>query len=204
MNKDKNEEMKENQKFDTIMNEQKQLKNQGDSYLLNKEYIKAEGIYNIILTNIGNLPNDTGEIEISQEQTNTMLSLLKGVYGNLSLAQAKQFKLTEAINTTTYILTKLDPYYDKGYIRIIKWLIVLEQFERALEVENQIKSTFTSTKQFEEVLSFLHMKKEENDKRKRNVLSRESYINSNTLLFGCFSVGLSVLFIGLVWKYFKR
>ena len=204
MNKDKNEEMKENQKFDTIMNEQKQLKNQGDSYLLNKEYIKAEGIYNIILTNIGNLPNDTGEIEISQEQTNTMLSLLKGVYGNLSLAQAKQFKLTEAINTTTYILTKLDPYYDKGYIRIIKWLIVLEQFERALEVENQIKSTFTSTKQFEEVLSFLHMKKEENDKRKRNVLSRESYMNSNTLLFGCFSVGLSVLFIGLVWKYFKR
>lgn len=204
MNKDKNEEMKEIQKFDTIMNEQKQLKNQGDSYLLNKEYIKAEGIYNIILTNIGNLPNDTGEIEISQEQTNTMLSLLKGVYGNLSLAQAKQFKLTEAINTTTYILTKLDPYYDKGYIRIIKWLIVLEQFERALEVENQIKSTFTSTKQFEEVLSFLHMKKEENDKRKRNVLSRESYINSNTLLFGCFSVGLSVLFIGLVWKYFKR
>ena len=202
----KNEDMNgmELQGFDSIMNEQKQLKNQGDSYLLNKEFVKAEEIYNKILTNIGNLPNVTGEIDISQEQTNTMLSLLKGVYGNLSLAQAKQFKLTEAINTTTYILTKLDPYYDKGYIRIIKWLIVLEQFERALEVENQIKTMFTNTKQFEEVLSFLHMKKEENDKRKRNVLSRESYINSNTLILGCFSIGFSILFIGLAWKYFKR
>ena len=110
----KNEDMNgmELQGFDSIMNEQKQLKNQGDSYLLNKEFVKAEEIYNKILTNIGNLPNVTGEIDISQEQTNTMLSLLKGVYGNLSLAQAKQFKLTEAINTTTYILTKLDPYYD--------------------------------------------------------------------------------------------
>ena len=158
----KNEDMNgmELQGFDSIMNEQKQLKNQGDSYLLNKEFVKAEEIYNKILTNLGNLPNVTGEIDISQEQTNTMLSLLKGVYGNLSLAQAKQFKLTEAINTTTYILTKLDPYYDKGYIRIIKWLIVLEQFERALEVENQIKNMFTKTKQFEEVLSFSHMKKE--------------------------------------------
>ena len=200
----KNEDMNgmELQGFDSIMNEQKQLKNQGDSYLLNKEFVKAEEIYNKILTNIGNLPNVTGEIDISQEQTNTMLSLLKGVYGNLSLAQAKQFKLTEAINTTTYILTKLDPYYDKGYIRIIKWLIVLEQFERALEVENQIKTMFTNTKQFEEVLSFLHMKKEENDKKKKNVL--KSSINSNTLILGCFTIGFSILFIGLAWKYFKR
>ena len=88
----KNEDMNgmELQGFDSIMNEQKQLKNQGDSYLLNKEFVKAEEIYNKILTNIGNLPNVTGEIDISQEQTNTMLSLLKGVYGNLSLAQAKQ------------------------------------------------------------------------------------------------------------------
>ena len=61
---------------------------------------------------------------------------------------------------------------------------------------------FTNTKQFEEVLSFLHMKKEENDKKKKNVL--KSSINSNTLILGCFSIGFSILFIGLAWKYFKR
>ena len=40
----KNEDMNgmELQGFDSIMNEQKQLKNQGDSYLLNKEFVKAE------------------------------------------------------------------------------------------------------------------------------------------------------------------
>lgn len=187
--------------FEEIMNEQKEIKTKADTDLSNKKYKDAEEKYNIILNNIGNLPNNTGDIDISQEQMNSMFSLLKAVYGNMSLAQAKQFKLTEAINTTTYILTKIDPYYDKGYIRIIKWLIQLEQFERAFEVEEQIKRVFNDTKQFEGVLSFLHRKKEEKERNK--ALYKEKNYNNNMILGGL-GIGFAILLVGFIWKYYKR
>lgn len=196
------------QKYNDLLLKQNELKKEADNLLADKKYEDAEKIYNEILVNIGKMPNDTGELSLSQIQMNELLTLLKNVYSNLSLTLAKQFNYRKAIDTASYLISNFDVYNEKSYLRILKWLIELGELEKAAEFQKEILRVFKNNVSiFEKEFSILSIKLKQKEKETLKVKETPcksifSFLN-NKFLIGTIGLGVSILLFGVGWKIYK-
>ena len=58
----------------------------------------------------------------------------------------KTSKINEAIQNSSYIISSLDSYHDKSYLRIMMWMIEINELETAEEIKKEIENKFQGEK----------------------------------------------------------
>ena len=160
-------------KIDKMLIEVNKRKEEGNKLVLEKKYKEAEKIY-LDSLEIMNKFETKKKFEMNTEQkkekAKEIMDTMKNLYSNLSLCQGKQFRLQEAIETSTYILTNFDHNHDKSYIRIMMWLIEINELGAAEEIQKEIKNKFfgEKLKVFNSAFNLLKIKKEEAEKKLKN------------------------------------
>ena len=142
--------------IDIFIEEINEIKTEGDNYYLKKQYDEAEKKYLIAINKMNNYKISKEFIEKNDKKNLEIIELLKNLYSNLSLSQGKQFKLTEAIKNSNYIISNIDSFHIKSYIRILNWLVSLNQLDAANQLVNEIKIKFFGNE--------MQIEKEKNDK----------------------------------------
>ena len=145
-------------------------------------------------------------IEKNDKKNLEIIELLKNLYSNLSLSQGKQFKLTEAIKNSNYIISNIDSFHIKSYIRILNWLVSLNQLDAANQLVNEIKIKFfgKNLEKFSEIFSYINLKNEEL-KEKNNEMQIEKEKNDKNYI-KYFFFGIIGIFstIGITYFYKKK
>ena len=108
--------------------------------------------------------------EEKKQKGKEIISTMKNLYSNLALCQGKQLKIHEAIQTSTYIISNLDAFHDKSYIRIMMWMIEINELSAAEEIQKEIMTKFygVKLKLFNTAFNLLKIKKEEAEKKLKN------------------------------------
>lgn len=204
--KSKNEQILKD--IDNLFVKVKELKEKGNELLKNGNYEEGEKIYiNAIQEMEKFKPNEKFEVNKNDEYQKKgieIIELMKQLYSNLSLCQNKLGKIDEALKNAQYILNTFDPYHDKSYIRILKYLIAVGQLEQAKDIADEIKLKFLGDKikPFEPIFIQLdqHLSFKNNTKEAKNNKSF-NYINILYLVGGLLSV------IGITYsisRYLKK
>ena len=112
---------------------------------------------------------------------------MKNLYSNLALCQGKQSKINEAIQNSSYIISSLDSYHDKSYLRIMMWMIEINELETAEEIKKEIENKFKGEKLkiFNSAFNLLKIKKEELEekiKNKKKKIENNNNINLNDII----------------------
>ena len=166
-------------KIDNMLNDINKRKEEGNKLVSEKKYKEAEKIYLESLKIMNKFETKKKfemDTEEKKEKAKEIINTMKNLYSNLSLCQGKQLRLHEAIQTSTYILTNLDAYHDKSYIRIMMWMIEINELDAAEEIQNEIKSKFygEKLKVFNTAFNLLKIKKEEAEKKLKNKLKNKN------------------------------
>ena len=148
-------------------------KEEGNKLVYNKKYKEAEKIYLEALDIMNKFETKKKfqmDNEEKREKGKEIMLTMKYLYSNLSLCQGKQLKLKDAIQTSTYILSNLDSYHDKSYIRIMMWMIEINELEAAEEMKRDIEIKFygEKLKVFKTAFNLLKIKKEEAEEKLKN------------------------------------
>ena len=108
--------------------------------------------------------------EQKKQKAKEIICTMKNLYSNLALCQGKQLKINEAIQTSSYIISNLDPYHDKSYIRIMMWMIEINELNAAEEMQKEIKSKFygEKLKLFNTAFNLLKIKKQKAEEKLKN------------------------------------
>ena len=172
-------------KIDNMLNDINKRKEEGNKLVSEKKYKEAEKIYLESLKIMNKFETKKKfemDTEEKKEKAKEIINTMKNLYSNLSLCQGKQLRLHEAIQTSTYILTNLDAYHDKSYIRIMMWMIEINELDAAEEIQNEIKSKFygEKLKVFNTAFNLLKIKKEENEEKIKNKIKKLEN-NNNTI-----------------------
>ena len=166
-------------KIDNMLNDINKRKEEGNKLVSEKKYKEAEKIYLESLKIMNKFETKKKfemDTEEKKEKAKEIINTMKNLYSNLSLCQGKQLRLHEAIQTSTYILTNLDAYHDKSYIRIMMWMIEINELDAAEEIQKEIKSKFfgEKLKVFNTAFNLLKIKKEEAEKKLKNKLKNKN------------------------------
>ena len=150
-------------------------KEEGNKLVYNKKYKEAEKIYLEALDIMNKFETKKKfqmDNEEKREKGKEIMLTMKNLYSNLSLCQGKQLKLKDAIQTSTYILSNLDSYHDKSYIRIMMWMIEINELDAAEEMKKDIENKFygEKLKVFKTAFNLLKIKKEETEEKLKNKL----------------------------------
>ena len=150
-------------------------KEEGNKLVYNKKYKEAEKIYLEALDIMNKFETKKKfqmDNEEKREKGKEIMLTMKYLYSNLSLCQGKQLKLKDAIQTSTYILSNLDAYHDKSYIRIMMWMIEINELDAAEEMKKDIENKFygEKLKVFKTAFNLLKIKKEETEEKLKNKL----------------------------------
>ena len=148
-------------------------KEEGNKLVYNKKYKEAEKIYLEALDIMNKFETKKKfqmDNEEKREKGKEIMLTMKNLYSNLSLCQGKQLKLKDAIQTSTYILSNLDSYHDKSYIRIMMWMIEINELDAAEEMKKDIENKFygEKLKVFNTAFNLLKIKKEEAEEKLKN------------------------------------
>ena len=193
-----NEEDEDLIKINEMLIQVNKKKEEGNKLVYNKKYKEAEKIY-LDALDIMNKFETKKKFKMDNEQKREkgkeIMLTMKNLYSNLSLCQGKQLKLKEAIQTSTYILSNLDAYHDKSYIRMMMWMIEINELDAAEEMKKDIESKFygEQLKVFNTAFNLLKIKKEEAEEKIKNkiknlegknidikeILNKENEINEN-------------------------
>ena len=154
-------------------------KEEGNKLVYNKKYKEAEKIYLEALDIMNKFETKKKfqmDNEEKREKGKEIMLTMKNLYSNLSLCQGKQLKLKDAIQTSTYILSNLDSYHDKSYIRIMMWMIEINELDAAEEMKKDIENKFygEKLKVFNTAFNLLKIKKEEAEKKLKNKLKNKN------------------------------
>ena len=123
--------------------------------------------------------------EEKKEKGKEIIMTMKNLYSNLSLSQGKQLKFKEAIQTSIYIISNLDGYHDKSYIRVMMWMIEINEIEDAENMKKEIENKFFGEKLkiFKTAFNLLKIKKVEAEEKlinkiKNNKISENNEVNN--------------------------
>ena len=162
-------------------------KKEGNKLVSLKKYAEAEQIYQEAL-NIMNSFETKKKFQMDNEEKvqkgKEIILTMKNLYSNLSLCQGKQLKLNEAIQTSSYIISNLDSFHDKSYLRIMMWLIEINELEAAEEIKKEIMNKFfgDKLKVFNSAFNLLKIKKEEAEEKIKNKIKKNNNINNKIYL----------------------
>ena len=148
-------------------------KEEGNKLVSQKNYKEAEKIY-LEALKIMNTFETKKKFSLENEENKRIgkeiYSTFKNLYSNLALCQGKLLKINEAIETCSYIISNLDEYHDKSYLRIMMWLIEINQLTAADEIQKKIIELFPEDKLyiFKTAFNLLKIKKDEIINKKKN------------------------------------
>ena len=169
-----------------MLKEVNDKKEKGNKLVANKNYKEAEKIY-LEALEIMNKFETKKKFDIDNEEKKEkgkeIICTMKHLYSNLALCQGKQLKINEAIQTSTYIISNIDAYHDKSYLRIMMWMIEINELEAAEEMQKEIKNKFNGEKLkvFNTAFNFLKIKKEENEEKIKNKIKNNKEVKINNL-----------------------
>ena len=160
-------------KINQMLEEVSKKKEEGNKLVSNKNFKDAEKIY-LEALEIMNKFETKKKFQMDNEEKKQkgkeIISTMKNLYSNLALCQGKQLKIHEAIQTSTYIISNLDAYHDKSYIRIMMWMIEINELSAAEEIQKEIMTKFygEKLKLFNTAFNLLKIKKEEAEEKLKN------------------------------------
>ena len=160
-------------------------KEEGNKLVSIKKYEEAEKVYQEAL-NIINKFETKKEFQMDSEENKQkgkeIILTIKNLYSNLALCQGKQLKIHDAIETSTYIISNLDSYHDKSYLRIMMWMIEMNELDAAEEIKKEIESKFQGEKLkiFNSAFNLLKIKKEDIEEKIKNKIKKLEN-NNNTI-----------------------
>ena len=190
------DEIKEDKKVDEdLININEMLKDvnskkeEGNKLVAVKKYKEAEKIYLESLEIMNKFETKKKFLMDNEERKQKgkeIILTMKNLYSNLALCQGKQMKIQEAIQTSSYILSNLDGYHDKSYIRIMMWMIEINELAAAEEIQKEIKNKFygDKLKVFNTAFNLLKIKKEEAEEKLKNKIKNdnENKVDLNKIL----------------------
>ena len=124
-------------------------KEEGNKLVSIKKYDEAEKVYQEALNIINKFETKKKfqmDSEENKQKGKEIILTIKNLYSNLALCQGKQLKIHDAIETSTYIISNLDSYHDKSYLRIMMWMIEMNELDAAEEIKKEIESKFQGEK----------------------------------------------------------
>ena len=127
-NEEKKIEEEDLLKINEMLENVNKKKQEGNKIYSLKKYEEAEKTYFEalnILTNFKTKKKFTMNNEENKQIGKEIILTMKNLYSNIALCQGKQLKRREAISTSSYIISNLDGYHDKSYLRMILWKIEL-------------------------------------------------------------------------------
>ena len=187
---DKNIDDEDLLKIKEMLKDVNNRKEEGNKLVLLKKYSEAEKIYQESL-NIMNKFETKKKFQMDNEENKKIgkeiILTMKNLYSNLALCQGKQSKINEAIQNSSYIISSLDSYHDKSYLRIIMWMIEINELETAEEIKKEIENKFKGEKLkiFNSAFNLLKIKKEELEekiKNKKKKIENNNNINLNEII----------------------
>ena len=182
LNEDKKIEEEDLIKINEMLKNVNNKKKDGNKLVSLKKYEEAEKIY-LEALNIMNKFETKKKFEMDNEENRQkgkeIILTMKNLYSNLALCQGKQLKINEAIQTSSYIISNLDSYHDKSYLRIMMWMIEINELETAEEIKIEIENKFQGEylKVFNSAFNLLKIKKEDLEEKKNNKIKK--YENNN-------------------------
>ena len=170
---DEQEEDEDLIKINKMLKEVNKKKEDGNKLVSNKNFKDAEKIYLEALEIMNKFETKkkfTMDNEQKKQKAKEIIFTMKNLYSNLALCQGKQLKINEAIQTSSYIISNLDPYHDKSYIRIMMWMIEINELNAAEEMQKEIKSKFygEKLKLFNTAFNLLKIKKQKAEEKLKN------------------------------------
>ena len=180
------DEIKEDKKVDEdlinineMLKEVNSKKEEGNKLVSVKKYKEAEKIYLESLEIMNKFETKKKFLMDNEERKQKgkeIICTMKKLYSNLALCQGKQMKIQEAIQTSSYILSNLDGYHDKSYIRIMMWMIEINELSAAEEIQREIKNKFYGDrlKVFNTAFNLLKIKKEEAEEKLKNKIKNDT------------------------------
>ena len=170
-----NEEEDDLIKINIMLDNVKKQNNEGNEFVKKKNYEEAEKIYMNAINVMNHFETKKKFLMDNEEKKNKgkeIIDLMKKLYSNLALCQGKLLKINEALQTSSYIISNLDAYHDKSYIRILMLLIEINELNAAEELKNEIKTKFfgKNLKIFETAFNLLKIKQEEADEKLKKKL----------------------------------
>ena len=192
--------------IDIFIEEINEIKTEGDNYYLKKQYDEAEKKYLIAINKMNSYKISKEFIEKNDKKNLEIIELLKNLYSNLSLSQGKQFKLTEAIKNSNYIISNIDSFHIKSYIRILNWLVSLNQLDAANQLVNEIKIKFLgkNLEKFSEIFSYINLKNEELKEKNNEMLIEKEKNDKNYIKYFFFGIIGIFSTIGITYFYKKK
>jgi len=190
------DEIKEDKKVDEdlinineMLKEVNSKKEEGNQLVSVKKYKEAEKIYLESLEIMNKFETKKKFLMDNEERKQKgkeIILTMKNLYSNLALCQGKLMKIQEAIQTSSYILSNLDGYHDKSYIRIMMWMIEINELAAAEEIQKEIKNKFygDKLKVFNTAFNLLKIKKEEAEEKLKNKIKNdnENKVDLNKIL----------------------
>ena len=172
-NLEKEEEDEDLIKINQMLKEVNNKKEEGNKLISNKKYKEAEKLYLEALEIMNKFETKKKfkmDNEEKKEKGKEIILIMKNLYSNLSLSQGKQLKYHEAIQTSMYIISNLDGYHDKSYIRVMMWMIEINELEDAENMKKEIENKFygEKLKVFNTAFNLLKIKKEEAQEKLKN------------------------------------
>ena len=158
-------------------------KEEGNKLVSVKKYEEAEKIY-IEALNIMNKFETKKEFKMNNEENKQkgkeIILIMKNLYSNLALCQGKQLKYQEAIQTSSYIISNLDSHHDKSYLRIMMWMIEMNELETAEELKKEIENKFQGEKLkiFNSAFNLLKIKKDDFEEKIKNKIKKHENNNN--------------------------
>ncbi len=173
-------------KINQMLKEVNDKKEEGNKLVYNKNYKEAEKIYLEALEIMNKFETKKKfqmDNEEKKEKGKEIILTMKNLYSNLSLCQGKQFRFQEAIQTSMYIISNIDAYHDKSYIRIMMWMIEINELDAAEEMKKDILSKFygDKLKVFNTAFNLLKIKKEEAEEKLKNKIKNKNNIEGKPI-----------------------
>ena len=174
---DKNIDDEDLLKIKEMLKDVNNRKEEGNKLVLLKKYSEAEKIYQESL-NIMNKFETKKKFQMDNEENKKIgkeiILTMKNLYSNLALCQGKQSKINEAIQNSSYIISSLDSYHDKSYLRIMMWMIEINELETAEEIKKEIENKFQGEKLkiFNSAFNLLRIKKEDLEEKIKNKIKK--------------------------------
>ena len=183
LNEDKKIEEEDLLKINEMLELVNNKKEEGNKLVAQKNYAEAEKIY-LEALNIMNKFETKKKFQMDNEENKQkgkeIILTMKKLYSNLSLCQGKQLKIHEAIQTSSYIITNLDSFHDKSYLRIMMWMIEMNELETAEEIKKEIENKFQGEKLkvFNSAFNLLRIKKEDLEEKIKNKIKKNENNNN--------------------------
>jgi len=160
-------------------------KEEGNKLVSIKKYEEAEKVYQEALNIINKFETKKKfqmDSEENKQKGKEIILTIKNLYSNLALCQGKQLKIHDAIETSTYIISNLDSYHDKSYLRIMMWMIEMNELDAAEEIKKEIENKFQGEKLkiFNSAFNLLKIKKEDIEEKIKNKIKKLEN-NNNTI-----------------------